>query len=433
MIRQTNYCRLFLLSTLSVLMMSGMVGCRYLSIPTKDDVARGNLQQRGNGDAPVYNSAVIKGRIISVDQARASTLVVACQLSAGNMKVAEYANANSQGVFLLYLPQGSYHVYAITDYNHNGIYENDEISGLYGSSFSPQAISIKEGELLTGLVIQTSAANSGKIKLPPGMDFHGKQEFLQKLTHNGQVLKIYHEYFSLENASTGYWQPSSFMKVFGAHIYLAEDYDPRKIPLLFVHGTEGSPHNWIYIYMRLDRSLYQPWFFYYPSGIRLPLAAALLNEELRELQQKLGFKKMGVVAHSVGGLTARSFLTRYKLDKQKSLVPLFMSLATPWSGFAAADISQIIPHKSIPVWLDLGTQSDFIQTTLESRLPPGITHYIFYGKYDKLCGNKALDERAVNSAAQTYGFDCTHDTILSDRNVFRKFREILEKELRLVQ
>lgn len=411
--------------------MSVMVGCRYLSIPTKDDVAGGSVQQRGNSDAPVYNSAVIKGRVISLDQARASTLVVACPLSAGSTKIAEYANANSQGIFLLYLPQGSYNLYALTDYNHNGIYENDEISGLYGSSFSPQAISINEGDLLTGLLIQTSAGNSRKIKLPPGVNFSGKQEFLKKLTHNGQVLKIYHEYFSLEKASTGYWQPSSFMKVFGAHIYLAEDYDPRKIPLLFVHGTEGSPHNWIYICMRLDRSRYQPWFFYYPSGIRLPLAAALLNEELRELQQKLGFKKMGVIAHSVGGLTARSFLTRYPMDKQKSHVPLFMSLATPWSGFAAADISQIIPHKSIPVWVDLGTQSDFIQTTLASRLPPGITHYIFYGKFDKLSGNAALDERAVDSAAQTYGFDCTHDTILSDRKLFREFREILDRELRL--
>jgi hypothetical protein len=104
-------------------------------------------------------------------------------------------------------------------------------------------------------------------------------------------------------------------------------------------------------------------------------------------------------------------------------------LAAPWSGFGAADASQIIVHKSIPVWMDLGTQSAFIQTMMEAKLPPTIKHYNFYGKYDKLCGNKALDDRVVTPAVKTSGFDCTHDTILSDRKVFFQFNEILNKEL----
>jgi hypothetical protein len=265
------------------------------------------------------------------------------------------------------------------------------------------------------------------MSLPVELNFKANQEIIRQVTQNGQVLKIYHEYFSPENAQTGYWNPSSFMQAFGAHIYLAEEYSPRKIPVLFVHGTEGSPHNWIYFNMRLDRSRYQPWFFYYPSGIRLSLAAALLNEELRELHKKYGFQKMAIVAHSVGGLTARASLTRS--DKQNNFVKLFVTFATPWSGFGAADASQIITHKSIPVWVDLGTQSAFIKTSLEDKLPPNINHYIFYGTHDKLCGNKAPDERIVSRAVKTFGFESTHNSILSDRKVFVKFNEILEREL----
>jgi len=138
---------------------------------------------------------------------------------------------------------------------------------------------------------------------------------------------------------------------------------------------------------------------------------------------------MAIIAHSVGGLTTRSFLTRFVSDKQNNFVRLFVTFATPWSGFGIADASQTMIHKSIPVWVDLGTQSNFIKSTMEAKLSPHINHYIFYGINDKICGDKALDNRAVACAVRSFGFDCTHDTILSNRKVFFKFNEILEKEL----
>ena len=259
--------------------------------------------------------------------------------------------------------------------------------------------------------------------------FNEGETFIRQVTQNGQILKIYSEYFSPENAQTGYWNPSSFMKSFGAHIYLTEEYNPRKIPILFIHGTEGTPHNWIYLCMRLDRSRYQPWFFYYPSGIRLQLAAALLNKELGELHKKYGFQKMAVVAHSVGGLTTRSFLNDYVSEGRNAFIKLFVTFATPWSGFGLADASQTLTHKSIPAWIDLGSHSDFIKTTLEAKLPAHVRHYNLYGKNDALAGNKATDERALACATKSFGFNCTHDSILSDRKAFAQFNAILEKEL----
>jgi pimeloyl-ACP methyl ester carboxylesterase len=427
--RQTDYSRLLGIIALACLMLPSLVSCSYLSIPEKDDVASKTINPKGDNNAPVYNSAVIKGRITGADKGNVSTLIIAHRPAGVSGELAEYLAVNNSGAFMLYLPQGRYQLYTIADHNHNGIYENDEISGVYGSFFSPKEISIRENELITDVVIRTARPNSNQTNFSLESALKKKQDVVKQITHNGQVLKIYHEYFSPENAQTGYWHPSSFMKVFGAHIYLAGEYNPRKIPILFIHGTEGSPQNWIYLYMRLDQSRYQPWFFYYPSGIRLSLAAALLNEELRELQEKYGFQKMGIVAHSVGGLTTRSFLTRFASDNQNNFIKLFVTFATPWSGFGIADASQILIHKSIPVWVDLGTQSPFIKTTLEDRLPPNVRHYIFYGKNDKHCGSKATDDRAIICAVETFAFNCDHTSILSDRKVFLKFNEILEKEL----
>lgn len=427
--RQTDYSKLLGIITLACLMLTSLMNCSYLSIPARDDVASKAIHTKGDINATVYNSAVIKGQITGADNGKVSTFIIAHRLADVSRESAEYLAVNNSGAFMLYLPEGRYHLYTIADYNHNGIYENDEISGVYGSFFSPKEISIRENELITDVVIRTARPNGNQINFSRETALKKKQDVVKQITHNGQVLKIYHEYYSPENAQTGYWHPSSFMKVFGAHIYMVGEYSPRKIPILFVHGTEGSPQNWIYLYMRLDQSRYQPWFFYYPSGIRLSLAAALLNEELRELHKKYGFQKMGIVAHSVGGLTTRSFLTRFASDNQNNFIKLFVTFATPWSGFGLADASQILIHKSIPVWMDLGTQSPFIKTTLENRLPPNIRHYIFYGENDKHCGSTATDDRAVTSAVETFAFNCDHTSILSDRKVFLKFNEILEKEL----
>ncbi|MFO7569942.1 MAG: hypothetical protein R6W75_09110, partial [Smithellaceae bacterium] len=92
------------------------------------------------------------------------------------------------------------------------------------------------------------------------------------------------------------------------------------------------------------------------------------------------------------------------------------------------DASQVVTHKSIPAWLDLGTQSAFIKKTLDAKLPPHVRHYLFYGKNDQLAAEAALDSRAVSCAVKTLGWDCCHDSILSDRTVFAAFADILSQE-----
>jgi triacylglycerol esterase/lipase EstA (alpha/beta hydrolase family) len=147
-----------------------------------------------------------------------------------------------------------------------------------------------------------------------------------------------------------------------------------------------------------------------------------------ELRGKYGFNKMCLAAHSIGGLVTRSLLNKYKFDKDDDFIKLYVTFATPWSGFAAADASQKLQHKSLPSWGDIGEQSVFVRRTLNAKLPQNVKYYLFYGKEDKVSEGRALDDRALLDAKESFGFDCGHSSILSDRDVFRRFSYILESE-----
>ena len=407
------------LCLLALIMISG---CRYLSIAPEDDTVS---LLKGKERLLTYNCAVVKGRMESHDVVKSPSLLVAYPLAGEEGSLPDYIVLNSAGPFMLYLSEGSYHLYAITDFNNDGVYTEKEVSGYFGFPSAPREISLRKEDLVKGIVIHASRENAKKITFPRSLRIE-EGRAVSQLTYSGQVTKIYDERFSLDNASAGWWNPTVFMRAFGARIYFMQEYDPDKIPVLFVHGAEGSPQNWVYFFMRLDHSRYQPWFFYYPSGIHLSLAAYLLYDELMELHAQYGFKKMCIVAHSIGGLVTRSLLTRYKF--KDNFVKVYITLATPWSGFEMADVSQRRKHKSLPSWVDIGTQSVFIRRTLNAKLPGTISYYLFYGKEDDVSAGRALDDRALLRAKDKFGFDCNHESILTDRLVFRKFSEILEKE-----
>jgi pimeloyl-ACP methyl ester carboxylesterase len=180
----------------------------------------------------------------------------------------------------------------------------------------------------------------------------------------------------------------------------------------------------------LNRSRYQPWFFYYPTGIRLTLASRLLYEALLDLKKRYGFTNICITAHSMGGLVTRHLLTRFEPAKEGIRVRLYVTMASPWSGFESADRVLRMRSKKLPSWLDIASSSAFIKRTLRAPLPPEIAYYLFYGKRDGTSQGRSLDERAFGGAREIFGFDVDHDSILIDRAVFRQYSALLERELR---
>jgi len=94
-----------------------------------------------------------------------------------------------------------------------------------------------------------------------------------------------------------------------------QPYDPRKIPLLVIHGLGDSQATWAPMIgaLRGDRVIrqnYQIWFYSYPTGYPYPLMAALLRQKMDAIGAYYpGHKPIVVVGHSMGGMIARTLMT----------------------------------------------------------------------------------------------------------------------------
>jgi len=92
-------------------------------------------------------------------------------------------------------------------------------------------------------------------------------------------------------------------------------YDPRKIPVLFIHGLSNSPATWMPMieYLRNDETIrnhYQFWAFSYPSGQPFPVPAATLRRLLDQIDHRYPeHKDIVVVGHSMGGQIANMLIT----------------------------------------------------------------------------------------------------------------------------
>jgi pimeloyl-ACP methyl ester carboxylesterase len=226
-----------------------------------------------------------------------------------------------------------------------------------------------------------------------------------------------------------------FFRAVGGNIYFLEPYDPHKIPILFVHGAAASPQDWRYFFDHIDRSRYQPWFFYYPSGATIDSMAHLLFWKLSNLQLEYRFEKIYITAHSMGGLVVRDFLLNYGV--QLPAAKLFVSLSTPWGGEPAAELGVKHSPAVVPSWHDMQPQGRFMQTLFARTLPSGVDYYLLFGYrggYSMMRPNNdgtvtlasELRKPAQAEARRVYGFDEDHVSILSSPQVMAQYRAILD-------
>ena len=100
-----------------------------------------------------------------------------------------------------------------------------------------------------------------------------------------------------------------------ANLNFMQPYDPKRIPVLFVHGLDSTPATFAPMYFKLlhdpeIRKNYQFWVFSYPSGYPYPYSASLLRRELDEVKRDYpGHKNMVIIGHSMGCLISRLMVT----------------------------------------------------------------------------------------------------------------------------
>ncbi len=406
------------------------ISCSFFNIDKSDSlrVKSGTLIDAKN--YPENNTSVIIGKIKlpdSIENKQQPVVLVAYPVNPVNDTTPpdyHYVVLDRTQEFMIYVPEGEYYLYAIIDSNSDFLYQDKETAGLYGK---PDKITIAANEIKSGIVLEIKESRYEGPNFPDGFSLQYGYDTVEYNSANGQIRNIYSEIFSRDNAKIGWWHPSLFMKAFGANIYLTQKYDPGKIPVLFIHGAQGSPYDFAYFQIRLDKVNYQPMFFYYPSGMRLPVLSELLSLKIKELKNKYNFKQLYIVAHSMGGLISRAMITNYYKDTENA-IKLFVTLATPWSGFESAGTALKTSPYVLPSWIDVSAQSMFIKTSLKRSIPDHIDYYLFFGKWDATSKERALDSRLYTEAKGIYGFNADHNTILSEKEVFDKFNEILIKK-----
>jgi pimeloyl-ACP methyl ester carboxylesterase len=257
---------------------------------------------------------------------------------------------------------------------------------------------------------------------------------LGQVTAVGEIASLADPRFAESIAEDGLWRPFDFL--FSGHpgVYFLGAYDSTKIPVLFVHGINGTPANFRTLVERLDRNRFQPWVVYYPSGASLALVADHLTQTMQKLELQYGFRQFVVVAHSMGGLVARGFLQRYRAGGGKAEIPLFVSIATPWDGHKGAELGVKTAPAVVRVWVDMAPGSEYLKSLYEKD--PGVPHYLMFAYRQ---GGVSLGEAndgtvtvasqlraaAQQGALRVEGFNESHMSVLESAAVAARLNELL--------
>jgi pimeloyl-ACP methyl ester carboxylesterase len=243
--------------------------------------------------------------------------------------------------------------------------------------------------------------------------------------------------FSDEMIATGLWQAGFFLDTYGTALFLDQPYDPGRIPLVLVHGINGSPRDFAEMRAHFADSPYQPVAFDYPSGMALADASAQLASRIGEYLGRHGVPRFAVIGHSMGGLVVKGLLDR---AESRDLLPawrVFVSIASPWAGIDAARHAHRLPRHPAS-WDDLVPGSAFLQRIHRTRFPDDVPFYLFFGarsdsRIMAALGNNdgvltlasVLDSPVGAGADDVFGFYADHTGLLADPVLLRRLAVVL--------
>ncbi|MBW2287935.1 MAG: hypothetical protein JRG80_14050 [Deltaproteobacteria bacterium] len=346
---------------------------------------------------------------------------------------------------------GRYLVLAFHDRNGDLSYDPDESGIDYSET---EVLSLAVGETREG--IELVILPGGRITVDGPADImaltarSAKEQLgasIGQLTSFGEIFELGDARFGAESGKLGLWRPLDFIFEIRPGAYFTEAYDPNRIPVLFIHGMTGHPNEFEYLVEQLDDSKFQPWFYFYPSGGSLGPMVTHLEQVVTQLKAKHGFRRLFIVAHSMGGLLSRGFLFANEEANDDPLTPLFVSISTPWGGHAAAQTGVDRAPVVVDSWRDMAPDSAFQRELYYRdpdskenlrRLPSHVSHHILFGyKRDAASLGASSDEvitiasqllpEVQDGATEVFGIDATHSGILKAPATADKLNEILEK------
>jgi pimeloyl-ACP methyl ester carboxylesterase len=251
--------------------------------------------------------------------------------------------------------------------------------------------------------------------------------------------------FGPEAGTRGLWEIMDFLNDRMTGIYFLEPYDPNRIPVLLVHGISGYPQEFSVLIDSIDRSRFQPWFYFYPSGFGLEGLSTHLQTLLTRLQVKHGFDEMAIVAHSMGGLVSRGAILKYQQETGRDDIRLFATISTPWAGDVRAKRAGGAPIVLPLSFQDMNPDSEYLRWVFyegEGRenvkpLPSNVEFHMIFGF--RMSGSSAIaDDGTVSVASQARfeaqeqaqsirALDYGHVPILHSPEVIKRINWLLEQ------
>jgi pimeloyl-ACP methyl ester carboxylesterase len=332
---------------------------------------------------------------------------------------------------------GEYYLAAFEDLNRDFDYQPGEPGQFYGD---PTLIRLEAGEHRTDLVLELGpGATSPR---PEALELLSELRSVKNLelaVGSHEIADLSHEKFDDVNGKLGMWKPNEFV-VRGLHgLYFLEEYDPDRIPVVFVHGIGGTPRNFTNLIAGLDKKRYQAWTFYYPSGLDLSDLGAYLANLLRVARARFQPEKIALVAHSMGGLVARKALSEIIAGGNREHLALFMTIASPLGGMGSADLGVRWAPAVMPSWFDLSPGSPFLRDLFATPLPPEIPyHLVFSFRRGNLPGTSSdgvvplrsqLVKQAQAQACHMLGVDANHLDVVSHPDTIEALNAALEEHV----
>jgi len=328
--------------------------------------------------------------------------------------------------YQIYLPEGNYTLYFFSDLNGNGYFEGNEVIG----QTSKESIHIRKEEVKDGLTfigpsftldVNHPATTDLPIKVPVK-----QQDYI--------IASLDDALFDPQYGEIGLYDTKKFFAHTQRFMFSLEKFDPKKTTVVFVHGVSGTPRDFKYFVDGLDRKRYQPWFFFYPTGMPLQKLGSLLSKILEVSNQSSYFhtNRTIIVAHSMGGLVALAALNQLCRDGVPDYLKGYISLNSPYGGVVTAKKAIEKAPAVVESWRDVVPDSPFLERLYQGSAAKKAPFYLFFGYStgDSSDGTITLQSQLnyqIQSAARkTYGFNASHVGMLNDGQVRRTFYELLD-------
>jgi pimeloyl-ACP methyl ester carboxylesterase len=374
-------------------------------------------------------SLIVGGPIIKLRQRQEPLFLIAVSdRYRKNEIVAEVQLQQSVDYYMAFLPKGNYKLYIFADLDGNRDFESNEVVGQASVRVEPER-SIAEA-VLEGPPITLDFEHPTKV------DFR-VNEAVRPTSY--VYASLDDRFFDQKYGTAGLYNPIELISHTQGFIFGLEDYDQQKTLILFIHGIAGTPRDWKFIVDGLDRSRFQPFFFYYPSGLQLNKLGTLLAQIIQYIgsNSKNHPRKIVLAAHSMGGLVALSAINKLSENGYPSYLKMFCSFSTPYGGSDPARYWENKAPTMVPAWRDIATKSDFLQDLTTRPFPNKLPFYLFFTYNDPstiknresgdgvIALRSQLEPSMQAAATKVIGFDESHIGVLNNEAARKSFIQLL--------